>query len=99
MNRWMILVWMMLVATSAALTGCVVTPASATPELFAQTKTQGLPAKNCQYCHVSPVPQKERYSPDDLNDRGKWLMTERNKQQAKDVKADWLKQYPGAKDQ
>ena len=91
---------MLLVATSAALAGCLLTrPASATPELFAQAKTQGLPAKNCQYCHVSPVPQKEQYKPDDLNERGKWLMTERNKQQATDVKADWLKQYPGAREQ
>jgi hypothetical protein len=91
---------MLLVATSAALVGSLLTrPASATPELFAQAKTQGLPAKNCQYCHVSPVPQKEGYKPDDLNERGKWLMTERNKQQAKEVKADWLKQYPGAKEQ
>jgi hypothetical protein len=30
---------------------------------------------------------------------GKWLMTEKDKQKAKDVKADWLKGFPGGKEQ
>jgi len=45
------------------------------------------------------MPQKASYKPEDLNDRGKWLMTTKDKQQAKDVRADWLKQYPGGKEQ
>lgn len=73
--------------------------ASATPELFSEAVKQGLPAQNCQYCHVSQMPQKGTYKPEDLNDRGKWLMTTKDKQQAKDVRADWLKQYPGGKEQ
>jgi len=81
-----------LVAFSAA-------PAAATPQLFSESKKEGLPAQNCQYCHVSKLPKKDSFKPDDLNDRGKWLMTEKDKQKAKDVKADWLKGFPGGKEQ
>jgi hypothetical protein len=88
------------VAAWVALVGCLWTvPASATPLLFSEATKQGMPAKGCQYCHVSKMPQKDSYKPDDLNDRGKWLMTEKNQQGAKDVKAEWLKQYPGGKEQ
>ena len=83
----------LLVAATAVLVSCLSTaPASATSQLFSEAKTQGLPAQNCQYCHVSKMPQKNSY---ELNDRGKWLMTEKDKQGAKDVKTDWLKEYPG----
>lgn len=75
------------------------TPAAATPQLFSESKKEGLPAQNCQYCHVSKLPKKDSFKPDDLNDRGKWMMTEKDKQKAKDVKADWLKGYPGGKEQ
>jgi hypothetical protein len=89
-----------IVAAWAVLLGCLWTvPASATPLLFSQATKQGMPAKGCQYCHVSKMPQKNSYNPDDLNDRGKWLMTEKGKQGAKDVKAEWLEQYPGGKEQ
>jgi hypothetical protein len=74
-------------------------PAAATPQLFSESKKEGLPAQNCQYCHVSKLPKKDSFKPDDLNDRGKWLMTEKDKQKAKDVKADWLKGFPGGKEQ
>ena len=91
---------MRVVVASAALVGSLwTTAADATPELFAEARKQGLPAQNCQYCHVSQMPQKDRYKPEDLNARGQWLMTTKNKQQAKDVKADWLGQYPGGKEQ
>jgi hypothetical protein len=85
-----------LVTASAVLTGCLWTaPSSATPELFSEAVKLGLPAQNCQFCHVSQMPQKGSYKPDDLNERGKWLMTTKDKQQATDVRAEWLKQYPG----
>jgi hypothetical protein len=74
-------------------------PAAATPQLLTESKKAGMPAQNCQYCHVSKLPKKDSYKPEDLNDRGKWLMTEKDKQNAKGVKADWLKQYPGGKEQ
>jgi len=74
-------------------------PAAAHPNLVAKAKAAGMPAKNCQYCHVSAVPKKDTYKPEDLNDRGKWLMSEKDKRQAKDVMAEWLKEYPGGKEQ
>jgi hypothetical protein len=90
----------LLVAAPAALIICLsTTPVCATPQLFAEATKQGLPAQNCQYCHVSKVPQKSSYKPDDLNDRGQWLMMEKDKQRGNEINADWLKQYPGGKDQ
>jgi hypothetical protein len=72
-------------------------PAAAHPQLVSKAKAAGLPAQNCQYCHVSAMPKKDTYKPDDLNDRGKFLMTEKDKRKAKDVDAGWLKDYAGAK--
>jgi hypothetical protein len=84
-------------ASGAILSAFVALPAEATPQMLTQAKAAGLPAQNCQYCHTVAMPKKDTFKPDDLNDRGKWLMTEKDKQKAKDVKADWLKNYPGAK--
>jgi len=72
-------------------------PASATPQLLTQAKSAGMPAQNCQYCHVAAMPKKDGFKPDDLNERGRWLLGEKDKQKAKDVKAEWLKNYPGGK--
>ena len=73
-------------------------PALASPQLIAKAAEKGLPAKSCQYCHVSAVPRKETFKPDDLNERGKWLAAEKDRQKAKSVDVDWLKSYPGGKD-
>ena len=72
-------------------------PAAATPQLLSEAKKAGMPAKNCQYCHSTAMPKKESFKPDELNDRGKWMMTEKDKHKAKAAKADWLKDYPGKK--
>jgi len=89
-----------LVAAATTLLGAFAAgPAAATSKLLTDAKKQGMPAQNCQYCHVSKAPSKSTFKPDDLNDRGKWLMTEKDKQKAKGVKADWLKDYPGGKEQ
>jgi hypothetical protein len=74
-------------------------PADASPPLVAKAKGAGYPAQNCQYCHTSKLPKKEEFKPDDLNERGKWLLSEKDKRKAKEVVADWLKDYPGAKEQ
>jgi len=90
----------LLVVAPTALIICLSAAAvSATPQLLSEAKKQGLPAQNCQYCHVSKVPQKSSYKPDDLNNRGQWLMSEKDKQRANEINADWLKQYPGGQDQ
>jgi hypothetical protein len=84
-------------ATAAAfLLGAVcATPAGATSKLQSEAKKQGLAAQNCQYCHVSKTPKKDTYKPEDLNERGKFLMAEKEKQGAKEIKVDWLKAYSG----
>jgi hypothetical protein len=73
--------------------------AMADPQLVSKAKAKGYPAKNCQYCHVSKAPKKDTFKPDDLNDRGKWLVTEKDAKKAKAVDVDWLKDYPGGKEQ
>ena len=87
------------VALGAGLMLASVLPASATPQLLTESKKAGMPAKNCQYCHTSAMPKKETFKPDDLNDRGKWMMAEKDKQKSKNIEADWLKDYPGGKEQ
>ena len=72
-------------------------PAGATLPMIRQAKDAGFPAQNCQYCHVAALPKKEGFKPDDLNERGKWLLAEKDRQKVKEVKAEWLKTYPGSK--
>jgi hypothetical protein len=79
----------------ALLTAVAAVPAAATPQMIKQAKDAGLPAQNCQYCHVAAMPKKEGFKPDDLNERGKWLLSEKEKQKATEVKPEWLKNYPG----
>ena len=82
--------------TSMVLLSAVATvTATATPQMVKQAKDAGFPAKNCQYCHTVAIPKKEGFKPDELNERGKWLLSEKDKQKAKDVKPEWLKNYPG----
>ena len=95
MNRLMLLIS----ASLAVLCALLAPPAAASPQLLTEAKKEGMPAQNCQYCHVSKLPKKDSFKPDDLNERGKWLTAEKDKQKAKDVKADWLKGYPGGKEQ
>ncbi len=46
------------------------------------------------YCHVDKLPKKDAH---DLNDRGKWLVAEKDKRKAKEVDVTWLKDYPEEK--
>jgi hypothetical protein len=91
----------MMIGATAAAVGLSLTVgfAAAHAPLVSKAKSAGLPAQNCQYCHVSKMPKKDTYKPEDLNERGKWMMTEKEKRQAKDVQAAWLKDYPGGKEQ
>jgi mono/diheme cytochrome c family protein len=85
------------VASVAVLSLLAALPAGATPQMLSQAKAAGMPAQNCQYCHTVAMPKKEGFTPDELNERGKWLVSEKDKQKAKDIKGDWLKNYPGGK--
>jgi hypothetical protein len=40
--------------------------------------------------------EKEGFEPEDLDERGKWLLGETDKEKAMRIKAGWLKNYPGA---
>ena len=70
-------------------------PALAEPAFLKKAKDAGLPAENCQYCHNDKVPKKETFKPDELNERGRWLLAEAEKRKAKKPDPVWLKQYPG----
>jgi len=67
--------------------------AVADPQLMVKAKQAGFPAQNCQYCHSTAAPKKETFKPEDLNDRGKFLVAEKTKQNATDISVDWLKNY------
>ena len=90
---------LMSMAAITFLGSIVAGPAMASPQMLTKAKKDGMPAQNCQYCHVSKTPKKDTFKPDDLNERGKWLEAEKTKQNAKTVDVDWLKNYPGGKEQ
>jgi hypothetical protein len=69
--------------------------AVADPQMMAKAKQGGFPAQNCQYCHSTALPKKESFKPEDLNERGKWLVAEKTKRNAQEVSVDWLKEYKG----
>jgi hypothetical protein len=74
-------------------------PAVAEPLLVKQAKDAGFPAQNCRYCHTSALPKKEGFKPEELNDRGTWLIAEKKKRNAPKVDLSWLKEYPGGAEQ
>lgn len=86
-------------AVTAAFVVGVATSAFASPPMLAKAKESGYPVQNCQYCHTSKLPKKETFKPDELNERGKWLVSEKEKTKAKAVDVQWLKDYPGGKEQ
>ena len=47
-------------------------------------------AAKCSYCHGEALPKKGAMT---LNDRGKWLVAEKDKRKAAEVDAAWLKEY------
>lgn len=67
---------------------------NATLPLQKKAKELGYPATNCQYCHVEKLPKKGAVS---HNERGKWLIAQKEKQKAAEVDPAWLKDYPGGK--
>ncbi len=87
------------IAAAGFVFGLAAGSAVANPDMVAKVKQAGYPAQNCQYCHVSAVPKKDTFKPEDLNDRGKWLIAEKAKQNVPAVNLDWLKTYPGGKEQ
>jgi hypothetical protein len=66
--------------------------ASASMNTSKKAKDAGFPVTNCTYCHVDKLPKKGASA---LNDRGTWLAGEKGKRKAKEVDAEWLKEYTG----
>ena len=65
--------------------------ANATLPMQKKAKELGLTSiTNCQSCHVEKLPKKGAVS---HNDRGKWLLAEKDKRKAKEVDVAWLKDY------
>lgn len=55
------------------------------PPLLRQARKFG--AKDCTFCHKDPG------GSDEMNDRGKWLLSERTRRGASDIDVEWLKDY------
>lgn len=55
------------------------------PGFLRQAKKFG--AKDCQFCHTEPS------GGDGWNDRGKWLITEKEKRKSDSVDVEWLSEY------
>jgi cytochrome c553 len=64
--------------------------ASATLEMQKKAKAAGVEAANCLHCHGEKLPKKGAST---YNDRGKWLIAEKEKRGAKEVDGAWLKDY------
>jgi len=64
--------------------------ASATLPMQKKAKELGLKITNCQSCHVEKLPKKGAVT---HNERGKWLLAEKDKRKAKEVDVAWLKDY------
>jgi hypothetical protein len=77
----------------------ITAPALASPAMIAKAKEAGYPVQNCQYCHTTKLPKKDTFKPEELNERGKYLVAEKDTKKAKAVDVQWLKDYPGGKEQ
>lgn len=68
----------------------------ATLEMQKKAKAAGFAAANCLYCHNEKLPKKEAVT---HNDRGKWLIAEKDKRKAKEIDFSWLKEYVEPKEE
>lgn len=64
--------------------------AHATLELQKKAKAAGFEATSCLYCHNEKLPKKGAVT---QNERGSWLLAEKDKRRAKEVDVSWLKDY------
>jgi len=80
------------------LAGCgwmlVTETSSGTMGMQKKAKELGFPVENCMYCHVEKMPKKGEAT---YNDRGKWLVAEKENRKAAEVDVAWLKEYPADK--
>jgi hypothetical protein len=64
--------------------------AYATMPIMKKAKDAGVAAANCMYCHGEALPKKTAFT---LNERGKWLMAEKERRKAAEIDGAWLKDY------
>ncbi len=82
-------------AGCAVLAGFAVAPtARATMDLQKKAKAAGFEATNCMYCHNEKLPKKGAVT---SNERGAWLVAEKDKRKAKEIDFTWLKDFAPAK--
>jgi hypothetical protein len=68
-----------------------VRPAEATMPIQKSAKAAGfVDAAKCTYCHAEALPKKGAAT---FNDRGKWLVAEKDKRKAAEIDGAWLKDY------
>jgi hypothetical protein len=79
-----------LAAAVAGLSLAGTSVANAGMDIQKKAKAAGFPATNCQYCHVDKLPKKDAHK---VNDRGQFLMDQKEKKKAKEVDVAWLKEY------
>jgi len=81
------------VAGAVAVVALGAGPSFATPNMIAAAKKAGMPATNCQYCHTTAAPKKDSWKPEELNDRGKFLLDDMKARNLKAPDAAKLKDY------
>lgn len=64
--------------------------ANATLDLQKKAKAAGFEPTSCLYCHNEKLPKKGALT---HNNRGQWLLAEKDKRKAKEVDVAWLKDY------
>jgi mono/diheme cytochrome c family protein len=64
--------------------------ANATVDMQKKAKAAGVEAPNCLTCHGEKLPKKGAST---MNDKGKWLLAEKEKRKAKEADGAWLKEY------
>jgi hypothetical protein len=62
----------------------------ATMPMQKKAKELGFAATGCTYCHVEKLPKKGAAA---CNDRGKWLIAEKERRKAAEIDVAWLKDY------
>jgi hypothetical protein len=64
--------------------------ASATLPMQKQAKDAGVQGVACITCHGEKMPKKGAST---LNEKGKWLVSEKDRRKAKEIDGAWLKEY------
>ena len=79
------------VAAAAGLCWAVLAgTASATMPMQKQAKDAGVAGVACITCHAEKMPKKGAMT---LNEKGKWLVAQKDTRKAKEVDGAWLKEY------